>query len=105
MSEQQRGSFGKKVWIGGSIAVAAAAFAVFSGVIDYPPTGKDVSGTIAPATRYRADQPQAGDIKLGVQAGGQSGAVAPGGQAGLAAQDGLSGKDGLAGKDGVSAQH
>src|SRR4029450_13325160 len=69
MSEQRRGSFGKKIWIGGGLAVAAAAIAVFSGV-EVPPTGKDVSGTIVPAQRYRADQPSAGDVKLGVQAGG-----------------------------------
>ena len=31
------------------------------------PSGKDVSGTIVPAQRYRAAQPTAEDVKLGGQ--------------------------------------
>ncbi len=38
MTEQQRGSFGKrKVWIGAGIAAAAAIVVVSSGVVDFPP--------------------------------------------------------------------
>ena len=86
MSEQRRGSFGKKIWIGGGIAVAAAAIAVFSGV-EVPPTGTDVSGTIAPAQRYRAEQPGTVDVKLGEQGGGSPSGVVSGVAAGDRAAD------------------
>ena len=81
MGQQKSGSFGKrKIWIGAGIAVAAAAVAVSTGL--FPPEGKDATGTIVPALRYRADQPTAGDVKLGEQAArsdGPSAATAVGG--------------------------
>src|SRR6266536_2609456 len=57
MSGQMSSSINKrKVWIGAGVGVVvAAAVAVFSAV-DFPPGGKDVTGTIVPAQRYRAEQ-------------------------------------------------
>ena len=49
----------RKVWIGGGIAAAAVVLALQ--YVDFPPNGKDVSGTIVPAQRYRAAQPTAAD--------------------------------------------
>jgi hypothetical protein len=46
-------------------AVALAAIAYFG--TNYPPDGDDMSGTIAPAERYRANQPTAADVQLGDQ--------------------------------------
>jgi len=73
MSEQKIGSK-RKVWIGVSIAVAAVVVA--SQYVDFPPSGKDVSGTIVPAQRYQAAQPTAADVKLGNSTAG-SGQTAP----------------------------
>ncbi len=85
MSEQQRGSSGnRKVWIGAGIAVAAVAvFAVFSAV-DFPPSGTDAAGTIAPVQRYRAPQMTGDDVKVG-GASGQSASTAKPSDAGTAA--------------------
>ena len=68
MSDQQpRSPFGnRKIWIGGAVA-AAAVFAVAQFGFDSKPNEKDVIGTIAPADRYRAPQPTAGDIKVGTK--------------------------------------
>ena len=56
----------RKVWIGAGAAAAAVVLALQ--YVDFPPGGKDVSGTIVPAQRYRAVQPGADDVKLGGQA-------------------------------------
>jgi len=37
------------------------------------PADKDVTGTIVPADRYRADQPTAGDVKVGAPTGAGTG--------------------------------
>src|SRR5215813_495904 len=63
MSEKIGGSKSKRKVLIGAIAVAAAAVTA-SFVFDVPP-GVDSIGTIVPALRYRADQPTAGDVKLG----------------------------------------
>ena len=63
MSEQ-KGSSKRKIWIGGAIAAAAVVLVMSSG-IDFPPGTKDTSGTIVPATRYKAPQNTAEDVKLG----------------------------------------
>ena len=63
MSEQKSGSK-RKIWIGGAIAAAAVVLVMSSG-IDFPPGTKDTSGTIVPATRYKATQNTAEDVKLG----------------------------------------
>jgi hypothetical protein len=55
------------IWIGGGIAVAAVLAVAFL-TIDYPPDSRKTAGTVAPAQRYRAEQPKAGDVKLGDQA-------------------------------------
>ena len=49
------------------IGVAALAVVAYFGM-SYPPSGDDVVGTVAPAERYRADQPDADDVLLGDQA-------------------------------------
>ena len=66
MSESKIGILGnrRKVWIG--ISVAIASVVVAAQYFDFPPSGKDGSGTIVPAQRYRAAQPTA-DV------GGQTG--------------------------------
>ena len=66
----------RKVWIGGGLAAAAVIFAMSSG-IDFPPNGKDTSGTIVPAQRYRAPQNTAADVKLGDPSSQQSGQTNP----------------------------
>jgi len=66
MSERKIGILGKrKVWIG--TAVAAAAVVLALQYVDWPPGGKDVTGTIVPAQRYRAPQITADDVKVGGQ--------------------------------------
>jgi hypothetical protein len=55
------------IWMGGGIAVAAVVAVAFL-TIDYPPDSRKTAGTVAPAQRYRAEQPKAGDVKLGDQA-------------------------------------
>jgi hypothetical protein len=77
MSEQSGSFLGKrKVWIGGGLAAVAVIFAMSSGV-DFPPNGRDTSGTIAPAQRYRAPQNTAADVKLGDPSSQQSGQTNP----------------------------
>jgi len=76
MSEQ-KGSSKRKIWIGGAIAAAAVVLVMSSG-IDFPPGSKDTSGTIVPATRYRA--PGTGDAGNlpGAQPSGSAASVTPG---------------------------
>ena len=88
MNEEQRGSFGKrKAWIGAGIAAVAAVVAV--SFVDYPPTGKDTTGTIVPAQRYQAPQMTAGDVKVGAPSATQAGQPGAIGNAGVAGRDGL----------------
>ena len=78
MNDQNKRSFGnRKIWLGAGIAAAAAIVAVSTGI--FPPSATDTTGTIVPAQRYRADQPTAADVKLGVQAGTESAAGNPAG--------------------------
>ena len=56
----------RSIWIGGGVAVAAVVAVAFF-TIGYPPDGRNSAGTVAPAQRYRAEQPKAGDVKLGDQ--------------------------------------
>ena len=73
MSDHKSGSSGKRlVWIGAG--AAAVAMYLAGRYIDFPPKGDDTSGTIAPAQRYRADQPGASDVKLGGQSDSTPGA-------------------------------
>jgi pentapeptide MXKDX repeat protein len=56
----------RSLWIGGGVVVVVGiAIALFT--TNFPPDGKNAAGTVAPAQRYRAEQPQAGDVKLGDQ--------------------------------------
>jgi hypothetical protein len=57
----------RTLWIGIGVAAAAILIVGYS-VIDYPPGGANVAGTVAPAERYRAEQIKAEDVKLGDQA-------------------------------------
>ncbi|MEO8346488.1 MAG: hypothetical protein ABI607_12415, partial [Betaproteobacteria bacterium] len=76
MSEQTNSSLGnRKIWIGAGVAAAAVIVAVSTGIL--PPSGKDTSGTIAPAQRYVAPQGTAADVKLDGTAGTQSSAILP----------------------------
>src|SRR5215472_2119908 len=52
----------KSILLGTIILVALTAVGYFS--FFYPPSGKHVTGTIAPATRYRAEQIGKGDVKV-----------------------------------------
>ena len=71
MNEQKSGFIGKRtVWIGAGITAVAVVLVLQ--YVDFPPGGKDVSGTIVPAQRYRATQINADDVKLGNPSGGQS---------------------------------
>jgi hypothetical protein len=82
MSEQANSSIGnRKIWIGTGVAAAAVVFGVYFSS-DFPTSKEATSGTIAPAQRFRAEQPTAGDVKLGNQAGGTSSQVNPATQAG-----------------------
>jgi len=56
----------RALWIGTAVAAAAVVIAAF--VFNFPPRGENVSGTVAPAQRYRAEQIKAEDVKLGDQA-------------------------------------
>ncbi|PYU69650.1 MAG: hypothetical protein DMG49_12775, partial [Acidobacteria bacterium] len=47
----------------GSIVLVAMAAAVYFSFF-YPPSGKQVTGTIAPAARYRAEQIGKADVKV-----------------------------------------
>ncbi|MEP7058193.1 MAG: hypothetical protein ABI809_10530 [Caldimonas sp.] len=53
----------RKIWIGGAVAAVAVALVAQYG-FDIPPKGENVTGTIVPAQRYRAEQPSAADVKL-----------------------------------------
>lgn len=67
MSQQPSGSSSKrKIWIGVAVA-AAAALLVGHYVFDLPSGGENLSGTVAPAQRYRAPQVSSADVKLGDQ--------------------------------------
>jgi hypothetical protein len=57
----------RSLWIGTGVA-AAAALVVLYAVVDIPPKGDNLAGTVAPAQRYRAEQFKADDVKLGDQA-------------------------------------
>ncbi len=67
MSEQQQriGSGNRKLWVGGGIAVLALGVALIA--FDIPPKSENVTGTIAPAERYRAPQDATETVKLGDQ--------------------------------------
>ncbi len=63
MSEQNGNtSSNRKLWIGGGVAAAAAA--LVAAFTMGAPKVDDTSGTIAPAKRYRADQPSAADVNV-----------------------------------------
>ena len=71
MNEHNSGSRRRNVWIGSSIAVAAALVAL-AYTIDFPPGAQSVVGTIVPAQRFKAAQPAMDDIKAGGAAASQS---------------------------------
>src|SRR5215510_146330 len=52
----------KSILLGGIFLVAIAAVGYFT--FFYPPSGKHLTGTIAPAARYRAEQIGKGDVKV-----------------------------------------
>jgi hypothetical protein len=85
MSQVNSGSNSKRnVWIGTGIAAAAVVLGVYLTLdagIEMPATG-----TIAPAQRFRAQQPTAGDVKLGDQAGAPSAQVNPASQTAAGSQ-------------------
>ena len=67
MSQQPTNPSRKRtVLIGTGIAVAAA-LAIGHYVFDVPSSGTNVSGTVAPAERYRATQVKSDNVKLGDQ--------------------------------------
>ena len=53
----------RKIWAGGAIAAVALGVAVFA--TGYPPKAENLTGTVAPAERYRAPQAGGDAIKLG----------------------------------------
>ena len=63
-SGQSKLSGKKAVTIGLLVAVVAGVGYYAS---EFPPSGEDVAGTIAPAQRYRAEQIGSQDIQLGDQ--------------------------------------
>ncbi|CAM5794803.1 hypothetical protein [Rhizobacter fulvus] len=65
MSEQARTGSQRRLWAGGAVAVLAIGVALIA--FDYPPKSQDVTGTIAPAERYRAPQATSEPVKLGDQ--------------------------------------
>jgi hypothetical protein len=65
MSEQPRIGGNRKLWAGGAVAVLAVGVALVA--FDYPPKSENVTGTIAPAERYRAPQATTEPVKLGDQ--------------------------------------
>lgn len=74
MSEQQGSTkSNRKLWIGGGIAAAAAVVIVSQVGIDYPASGDATSGTIAPAQRYRAEQPTSKDVQVSSPSSPQGG--------------------------------
>ena len=81
MSEQSKTVGNRKAWFGVGIA-AAAVLVVAQYGFDFP-LGKDVTGTIMPAQRYRAEPNGSEAVKLGAPAGT---AATPSAVAPLAAQ-------------------
>ncbi len=74
MSEQQGNTkSNRKLWIGGGIAAAAAVVIVSQVGVDYPKSGDLTSGTIAPAQRYRAEQPTSKDVQVSSPSSPQGG--------------------------------
>jgi anti-sigma factor RsiW len=67
MSQQNRFFASRKAWLGAGV-VAAAAVVVAQLGFDFP-VAKDVTGTVAPAQRYRAAPNGSEDVKLGAPAG------------------------------------
>jgi anti-sigma factor RsiW len=55
----------RKIWAGGAVAAVALGVAFFA--TQYPAKPENVTGTIAPAERYRAPQAGAESVKLGDQ--------------------------------------
>jgi hypothetical protein len=53
----------RKIWAGGAVAAVALGVAVFA--TGYPPKAENLTGTVAPAERYRAPQAGSDAIKLG----------------------------------------
>jgi len=79
MSQQNSKSIGKgKIWIGAGIA--AAAVLVIGQYVEFPSSGQNVSGTVAPAQRFRAPQMTSDDVKVGSPSGGQSTQINAGSQ-------------------------
>ena len=58
----------RKIWAGGALAAVALGIVVLA--TGYPPKAEDLTGTVAPAERYRATQAGGDAIKLGDQGGG-----------------------------------
>jgi len=80
MSTSRRG-----LWITGGVAAAVAAL-FLGGGIQFPTSGENATGTIAPAQRYRAPQP--GDAPAGTAIAPQGGPAASGtGAVGAAANN------------------
>ena len=79
MTQQGNGSSKRNLWIGTGVAAAAVVFGVYY-VSDFPADPGATSGTIAPAQRFRAQQPTASDVKLGDQAGSTASQVNPAAQ-------------------------
>jgi anti-sigma factor RsiW len=77
MSTSKRG-----LWIAGGVAVAVAALFV-GGVVQFPSSGENATGTIAPAQRFRAPQP--GEAPVGTSTSPQGGSSAAGAGTGGAA--------------------
>ena len=67
MTEQSKTVGKRKAWFGVGIA-AAAVLVVAQYGFDFP-LGKDVTGTIMPAQRYRAEPNGSEAVKLGAPAG------------------------------------
>ena len=67
MSQPQNGNNRRRnLFIGlGLAAVGAVIFAHY--VLEIPPAGENMSGTVAPAQRYRAEQVKPTDVRLGDQ--------------------------------------
>ena len=72
MSDQKSG-FSSKRWTWVGAGTAAVVIFLAGRYIEFPPKADSTSGTIAPAVRYRADQPGASDVKVGEQSGSTQG--------------------------------
>jgi len=71
MNESNGSSRRRNVWVGSSIAIAAALVAL-AYTIDFPPGAQNAVGTIVPAQRFKAAQPAMDDVKAVGQSGSQS---------------------------------